>query len=413
LVQNGKPGVSPAGMALGSARRGLVFLVVLLCGVATSMVYTVVSPILPKISDHFGGGRSGEMSSQLGASMPGLGIILGGALSGWVVARLGLRPLLILAIVAFGVFGAAGGYFSHLWGFSVTRLMLGFAGTFMTTAVVALLAEIYDESGRSKMIGYWKAAMGLSTIGIVIGSGALADRFGWQASFLLYAGLAAPTAILALLVLPSAKAAAKAPIAKATPEDRASVLRLWPILLMIFLLHVMIMMSNNQIPFVLRDRGLVSSKEIALIMGLAAPAGGVGSILSGHLQTRFGERQVLCMAIIATGLGCIAIALAPTSAGVGIGNALKSFGAGTILPLYMTMPLNRVSVGGRASAIGLVQVSQYLGAFLNPYVIRPLTDAFGQDGAFMAVGVASAAAAILALVRIGLQGRTRPSPAAS
>jgi MFS family permease len=351
------------------------------------------------------------MASQFGASMPGLGIILGGALSGWVVARLGLRPLLILSVVAFGVFGAAGGYFANIWAFSVARLMLGFAGTFVTTAVVALLAELYDESGRSKMIGYWKAAMGLSTIGIIMGSGVVADAFGWQASFLLYAGLAVPTAVLAMLVLPRAQAASRREVVKATPQDKASVLRLWPLLLMIFLLHVMIMMSNNQIPFVLKDRGLVSSSQIALIMGLAAPAGGVGSILSGHLQSRFGERIVLCAAIIATGLGCIAIALAPTPAGVGLGNALKSLGAGTILPLYMTMPLNRVTPGGRAAAIGLVQVSQYFGAFLNPYVVAPLTFAFGLDGAFLTVGVVSIAATVVALVRMGM--RARPAPAAT
>jgi MFS family permease len=407
---SGKAGVAPAGLALGDLRRRLVFVVVLAGGVAASMVYVALSPILPKLAAHFGGADA-EMTAQLGSSMPSLGIIAGGALSGWAVARLGLRPLLIWALAGFGLFGTAGAFFGDIWGFSATRLALGFCGSFLTTACVAWIAELYDEAGCSKMIGYWKASMGLSVTPIVLAAGALGDAFGWRGAFAVFAGLAAPAVVLALFVVPGLKASAPAAETAQAGAGRGGAARLWPLFLMIFALHIMMMMGNNQIPFVLKDHGLTSASRIALVMGLTAPLGGVASILSGHWQARFGERATLCGGVAAAGVGAALIGLAPGLWAAAAGNAVFTLGTGTFLPLYMTMPINRVSAASRGAAIGLVQVSMYLGAFANPLVLKPVREAFGLEGMYLFIGLLALAGALAGGVRIALQGRARTAPA--
>jgi MFS family permease len=272
------------------------------------------------------------------------------------------------------------------------------------------LAELYDETGRSKMIGYWKASMGLSVMPIVLASGALGDAFGWRGAFAVYGALAAPTVLLALLVVPNLKATAPEAGA-AEAEAGGAVWRLWPIFVMIFALHIMMMMGNNQIPFVLRDHGLASASGIALIMSLVAPLGGVASILSGHLQSRFGERTVLCGAIATAGLGAILTGVAPNVATVVVGNAVFTLGTGTFLPLYMTMPINRVATASRPAAIGWVQIAMYLGAFANPLVLAPLRETLGLEGLFVAIGVLALAGAAVGGVRLAVLARSRPAAA--
>jgi MFS family permease len=403
-----KGGIAPAGLALGDVKRRLVLLLMLFTGICATAVYTALSPILPKLAEHFGGSGGGELTAQLGMAMPSIGIMLGGVLSGWVVARIGLRPLLLAAIVGYGVFGAAGGYFGDIWSFSATRLLLGFCGAFLTTASVTLLAELYDEAGRSKMIGYWKASMGFAVVLVAPASGWTAAAFGWQAAFLLFAALAAPMALLAFFVVPKLHVAAVSDAAR----SGGGVWGLWPIFLMIFLLHVMMMMGNNQIPFLLTAKGLASPRDIATVMMLTAPVGGLASIFSGHLQTRFGERQVLCCAIAAAGLGSIATGLAPSVLAAALGSALMTLGTGTFLPLYMTMPLGRVAPARRSTAIGFVQVSMYLGAFMNPFLLHPLREAFGLEGMYVAIGVMAVTGAALGGLRVALSSRARPVPVA-
>jgi MFS family permease len=400
--------VTPAGLALGDLRRRLVFVVVLTSGVVASLIYMTLSPILPQMAAHFGG-ADGELAAQLGMTMPSLGIMVAGALSGWMVARVGLRPLLLAAFAGVGVFGSAGGLFGDIWAFSVTRLLLGFSGGFLTTACIALMAELYDETGRSKMIGYWKATVGLSVMPVVLGSGALAEAFGWRMAFAMFAGLAAPVVLLGLLVVPGFRATAVAETGQG--GEHGGVRRIWPIFVMIFVLHIMMMMGGTQLPLVFSQLGLTSTKTLALLISVTAPLSGVASLCSGHLQARFGERTVLCGGVALTGLGAVVIGLAPSIGLATAGNALFTLGCGAFLPLYMTMPINRVSAASRSAAIGLVQFSMYLGAFVNPLVLAPLRKGLGPDGMYLLIGSLAIAGAAAGGLRLVLLSRPRTAPA--
>jgi MFS family permease len=211
-------------------------------------------------------------------------------------------------------------------------------------------------------------------------------------------------------VVPKLSAAAPAATA-GTAVESGGVWRLWPLLLMIFVLHIMMMMGNTQVPFVFSNLGLKSASTIALVAGITAPLGGVASIASGYLQAKFGERSVLCGAIATAGLGAALVGFAPTVALAMAGNALFTLGTGAYLPLYMTMPMNRVAPASRGAAIGAVQVSMYLGAFVNPLVLAPLREGLGLQGMYLLIGALAVGGALVGAAGLALRARGRTAPA--
>ena len=76
---------------LSVSRRRLAFSLVLAVTLVASMIFTVLPPILPALAEHFGGGQKGEFAAQLGLMTPSIGWLLGAAVVGWVMPRVGIR----------------------------------------------------------------------------------------------------------------------------------------------------------------------------------------------------------------------------------------------------------------------------------------------------------------------------------
>ena len=75
---------------------------------------------------------------------------------------------------------------------------------------------------------------------------------------------------------------------------------------------------------------------------------------------------------------------------------LVGAGSGLMQPLTQTRVLNMVSPSATARAMGMALGCIFLGQFLHPFVMKPLTDAFGLNGAVFWLGAASALAAVIA-----------------
>jgi MFS family permease len=406
MYSDDKSGVTSIGRELGDLRRRLLLVVLLSGGGAVSMAFTVLIPILPRLAVHFGGGALSVLAAQLCMTMPCLGIIGGGLASGWLVSRMGVRWMLLASLAGFGLFGSVGGLLSDIWGFSLSRFAVGISVALLTTASMTSLTKIYDGSARSRIIGYCHAMMGLSGVVVLMASGTVAQTLGWRASFMLFAVLALPAALIALFTAPRDRIANAEPLAMVSAqEERKSLWRLWPILLLVFLLHMIYSTDTTQAPFVLAGIGVASPSAIGLVLGIATILAGLGSIISGHLQSRFGERPVLLGGVLAAGLGCVAVGLSSSVVTFALGKGLMSLGCGIFLPLYMILPLSRVLPAARGATIGLVQVAINLSLFVTPLGLAPLRPAFGSRGCYLIVGELALLAAATAIVIAPLRAR--------
>jgi MFS family permease len=397
-------------LPLSDLRRRLAFALILAAAFGASLVFSVIPPVLPALARHFGGGRAGELSAQFALTMPSLGWLIGGAASGWVVSRLGLRPVIVAAILGLGLFGALGGIIADVKLFAAARFALGFSTAFLITACATLLANIYDDEARPKMIGYMKAMSSGSAVPIAIAVGALAQGIGWRAPFALYAVFGVAAAVFALFATPAApRASSAAPKAKA---EAGAFRALLPILVLIFFLHILPMMGVAQLPFVMAEKGAASPAMISGVMVSSAVFMSIGAIASGYMQARIGPWRVLLLGVFLAAGGYALIGLAPTWQLATAGNALGIFGCGLYFPQYLTLPLSRVSPSGRAMAIGLSQAALYLGAFANPFILSPFRDQFGLSGAYVAVAAIAAAAALVGVAWAVMRGGVRARAAA-
>jgi MFS family permease len=398
---------------LSDFRRRLAFSLVLVATMAASLVFSILPPILPALAAHFGGGRTGELSAQLGLAMPSLGWLIGGGISGWIVGRAGMRPTIVGAMILLGVSGVAAAFLPDVLSFAISRLVLGFAGAFMITVAITLLADIYDDDTRPKMIGYQKATGGLAAIPIALAVGALADAYDWRAAFYLYAVFGVLAAALAFVAVPHSSRGRS--VGGAAGElDRESFRRLMPILVLIFFLHILPIMGVTQLPFILAEHGFTSATNISIAMAFSAALNAAGAIMSGYLQTRLGPWKVLAAGVLLAGAGYVSIGLAPNGYLAVAANAVGIFGCGLYFTQYLTLPLARVAPGARAKAIGLLQVATYLSSFTTPFLMAPIRGALGHAGTYIAIGATAMAAVAVGVVltnlRPGARGRAATVP---
>jgi MFS family permease len=384
--------------ARGATMRRLAFTVILASAFAASMIYSVVQPVVPMLAAQFG-----ERMAQMAITVPAIGMLLGGLVGGWVMAAVGKRPLILVSIVALGVLGSAGGLLQSPLAFFASRMALGVAAVFFSTACITLLAELYEGDARAKAMGALQGMATFSAIPTMIILGLVAERLGWRAPFVAYAVFAVPVFLLALVSIRPQAAAATEAAAQAKPG--AGVARLWPWFLMVFGFSQLTTMGLTQLPFLLQAEGAGGARIQSLIMAGNALSMGVGAVLGGPLQARFGERKLLLAAVVVAGAGNLVAGLAHGVAPVAAGSILSYLGCGVLLTLSFTMVLNRASEAARGVAVGFIQAAMFVGQFANPLMIAPVRAGVGLHGVYVVVGLLAIAGPVIALGVLALRGR--------
>lgn len=385
---------------LSARRRKLAFSVALSAAVGGTLIFAVMPPLLPAMAVDFGGGSQGELSAQMALTMPSFGWLLGSGLSGFLLARFGMRLSILLSLAAIGLFGSWAAWMTGIAGLAATRFAAGCAAALLTTACMSLLATIYDEKSRPRMIGYFTAVSSGGTLPVAFLSGIIASAtdWGWRASLMLYAIFGILAIALALIGTPAQSVATDKEDAAA--DGRLDISRLAPTLLLLFLLQIPMIMPVAQFPFILARLGVNDPQQLSLIMGGAAALMSIASIASGHLQSRFGGGPLLTAGLFLIAIGYGIVSAAPTWQVAALGNLVAMLGGALYLPQYFTLPIEQVGPGARAKAIGLAQAALYLSASCNPLVLAPVRGAFGLAGMYGAVALAALAGAIFGVVTL-------------
>lgn len=382
-------------ISLSVGRRRLALAVALTAAVGGTLIFAVMPPLLPAMATDFGGGSQGELSAQMALTMPSFGWLLCSGLSGFMLARLGIRMSIIVSLAAVGLFGTLAAWMTGIFGLAATRFATGFAAALMTTACMSLLAAIYDDEQRPRMIGYFSAVTSGGTLPVVFLSGIIAGAtpWGWRASLMLYALFGLVATLLAIIGAPNSGARKGAVPIKA--DDSLDGRSLAPLLLLLFFLQIPMIMPVAQFPFVLAERGVRDPQLLSYILGGAALLMSAASIMSGYLQSRFGGWPILLAGLFLVAIGYGTVGLAQSWALAAVGNVIALVGGGLYLPQYFTLPIEHVSPGARAKAIGLSQSALYLSASCNPLVLAPLRALFGLSGMYVAVSMVALAGAVI------------------
>jgi MFS family permease len=371
---------------------------ILLAPGAMTLAYVVMSPLLAPMAQRFGGAAA----AQRIIVSPILGLAIGGLLAGWFVERLGRRRAILLAAVVFGLAGAAGLYAQSALVLMINAFLLGLAAVTLQTTANVVLADRYGGERRGLMVGFSFAAGCLLSAGGAIGSGMIAEAAGWRASFLLFIALG-------LLVLATAFIGVAGTRSAEGRRDAVQLAGFAPLLPVYAAAAFTIFVgttTNTHMSLLLAAEGVASPTVSAVILSLQGAATMLAGVLYGPLAARAGRRTVLVAAIVLGAAGVGATGAAPGVVVFGLGCVGLGVGVGLVLPLLMEATMRLAAPTIRPRAIGFLQTAQFAGGFVNPFVLGPITGAFGLHGMYIALGAAIAALGATSLVIGAARART-------
>ena len=373
----------------------MLTLAVLLSGApCMALMFVVVAPVLSSLAAHFGAGADGALIAQLIMTLPGIGIILGGPTTGWLVERAGIRPALFGSLIVYSLAGVAGLVIDDLRLMLATRLLLGWSAAGISTATMAFIGLRYEGDARARILGYQSAVGACAGLVALLAAGGLGEVAGWRAPFALYL-LGAVVLLLALLTIPRACGHS----AREPAQSGSFLLPLWPVYVLIVLVFAAVFMGAVQIAFVLAADGTTSPAEQSWVLACSSLSSAIGAWAYGRMRSRLGSYGTLaaCLALLAAGF--MVVGLSHSALSTASGCVISGLGGGAIGPYVAGVLLDRAPEAVRGRAVGFMYTAIYLGDFANPLLVTPLRSVLGIHGAFLAVAATLGAAAVYAAGR--------------
>ncbi|SFV12628.1 MFS transporter [Pseudoduganella namucuonensis] len=387
-------------------RRWLLMAVLVSSAPCMALLFTALGPVLPGLAGYFSQGRDGALVAQLVMTMPSVGIIIGGPVTGWLVERWGRRRTLFAALALYSAAGCAGYLLTDATVLLASRLVLGLCAAGVATSTLALIGDYFDSETRGRILGYQNAGGAAFGLLSLLMAGAIGESHGWRAPFGMYA-FGVLILLAAACALPSGTAR-KAPAA-AMEAAGGSILSLWPVYLLIVVVYLAVFMSAVQLSFLLAVDGVTSPQVMSWVMASGSVATIAGSASFGALHARLGGRWTFfgCLALMAAGYGVIG---ATHSIGWTMaGGVLAGAGGGCIGPYLANLLLERAAPAVRGRAAGFMYSAVFLGDFVNPLVVTPLRTGLGIHQAFLVIAAALALGAAWVLAR-GVRQAAAPRP---
>lgn len=374
---------------------GLTQLVLLLAGSCMSVLGAVlIAPVLPQMAAEFAGTPGVNVLVPIVLTAPALMIGLTAPFAGLIVDAIDRKRLLLIAMVAYTIFGTMPLYLQSLNAIVGSRILVGVCEAAIMTCATTLIGDYWSGSKRGKYLGLQTLVAALAAT-VFLTVGGILGASGWRTPFWLYV-------MAALIAIPMAKYLWQ----PARPAGHREARRLEPMPWRQMLKPCLITLFGGvtfyalivELSFVLTGVGFTSTAKIggiAALMSLATAGGAVAFGRLSHLTPR-----VLVpaeFAVIAVGL---LVVFATTSVPViTIGAVLTGFGTGTLLPTLLTWAVNQLTFPQRGRGTGLWTGSLFIGEFICPVILAGLTvPVGGLQPALAVLGVASAVMALITLL---------------
>ncbi|MGB7341811.1 MAG: MFS transporter [Phototrophicaceae bacterium] len=353
----------------------------------TVMAGSTIAPALPALTEAFATIPNINFVIRLVLTLPALFIAIGAPIAGYIVDRFGRKPLLVSATILYAFAGSAGYLIDNIWVLLMTRALLGIAVAGIMTTITTLIADYYSGEKRSSFLGIQGAFSGLGGVVFLSLGGVLAD-IGWRTPFLVY--LFAFVILPFLITMIYEPTRASVPTASKGISSNSAKL---PLGLIIFS-YLTMMMSQIifysipvQLPFYLEDLVSATATQSGLAIAALSLFFSIASASYGWFDRRLDHHYAMLLGFLITGSGFILISLAMGWIVLGIGLAAGGFGLGLVVPNLITWVASGVPEVMRGRALGGVTTSLFLGQFISPFIVTPLTNIVGAGGVYAALGI--------------------------
>ena len=344
------------------------------------------------------------------------------------LAKFGARKWIARIMLTWGILSGAMAFIQGEWSFYIVRCLLGAAEAGFFPGIIFYLTLWFPAAYRARILGYFMAAIPLSSVlglpvsGALLGLDGAAGLHGWQWLFIIEA---VPSIVLAAVVLfyltdrpadatwlPAEgrtwlmrRIAAEEQVrtnAEHFSLGRALVNgRVLALSLVYFGVVASLYGLSFFLPQIVKQFG-VSTQQNSFISAVPFVIGVVATLLWGRLSDQTGNRK-----------GMAAIALFLTALGIGAAAALDdpflkmaafcvaAFGIFGTLAVFWTLPTSFLSGVAAAGGIAVINSIGNLAGFAGPYAMGAIKDATNsyQGGLFLLAGLAVIAMLIVLALR--------------
>lgn len=360
--------------------------------------YGLIAPVLSQFAGSFG-----VSMAAAGAviSIFALARLLGAPGAGWLVDRLGSRPIYLtgLLIVAGATFLVA--FVNAYWQILALRFIAGFGSTMFTLSAQALIVRVTHPSIRGRANALYASAF---LVGNVVGPiiGAALSFLGFRAPFVIY-GLAVAAAAVAVGGLTQPRPGSE-PLPAAKPEMR--VRQAWQTstykaLLAAGFTNGFVNMGSRVAILPLFAAAVFERGGAAAGLALTAFAFGMAVTLqfSGRLADSLGRRPMVAAGLATSGVFTALLGGATSFWPLVLLSAAAGIGAGLMSPA--TQATLADIIGNERSGgtvLSTYQMTQDAGSILAPVLLGAVAEAAGFQAAFGVCGAVCAATLVIWLV---------------
>ncbi|MFP4235478.1 MAG: MFS transporter, partial [Nitriliruptoraceae bacterium] len=374
--------------------------VLLAASTLTVMAPTIVAPALPAIAREFDGLAGVDVLVPLVLTLPALVIALTASGVGYLVDRIGRRPVLLTGIAVYGAAGGTGLVVASLPGLLAGRVGLGLAVAAVLTAVTTLIGDLYHGGDRDRMLARQAAVMGASGTVFTVLSGLLAG-IGWRWSFALYpaAWVLLPAVVR---LLPAPPRSATRPLRRAVDdvvpgpgtvstttrheveEPTHTGRRGGPVVVAVSIallaaVQVVFYLLPVQLPFLLEETFGLPASRAGLLIALPPLAYASASLVAARVASGHRRASVVALAFTVTAAGYLAVGTATSLVAVVPGLIVGGAGLGLIVPNLVAWVAQAASPAARGRLMGLMTSALFLGQFVSPLLWAPVVRSAGRQ----------------------------------
>jgi len=378
-----------------------------LCGVAMVMVLgnSMLIPVLPSIKRALG-----ITQVQVGLIITAFSISAGLTIpiAGFISDRVGRTPVIVAALVLYGLAGVAAGLAGALFDRPLIPILgiravqgIGAGGTFQIA--MALTGDMFKSQERRAALGYLEASNGTGKVLAPL-AGASLGMLAWTAPFYLY-GVAA---------LPVAAAVWRAIEEPSNPGEKKTVAQYWQSLLGVFgaklvslavcflagmlVLFLYFGVLSNLSDVLEREQHLTGIL-LGLVIAVPVSAMAITSFFGGRWLAGRPARALRLVAGVGMGLaaaGLVAAFLVARNAVLLVGAiVIMGVGNGMVLPSLNTLITSSASIDERGLVTSLYGTVRHLGAASGPPLFGMVVEAGGN---LVYAGAAVLAAVVAAML---------------
>jgi MFS transporter, ACS family, tartrate transporter len=356
------------------------------------------------------------------------------------IARIMFTWGIVSGGMAFIPFLASGLGISNEWTFYIVRLLLGAAEAGFFPGIIFFLTLWFPSAYRARIVGYFMAAIPMSSVigapisGYLLGIEAW-GLSGWQWLFIIEALPALILSVAVLFYLTDRPRDAHwleddertwltqrldlEHRQKVTAEHFSVGRALTnPRVLALAAVYFGAVAANYGVgyflPTIVKGFGLTNA-QTGWVAAIPYVIGTVGMVWYGHRSDRTMERKghaAVALAIAAIGIGGAAVAASNGASFIEM--ALLSFGAFgvfAVLPIFWTLPTTFLSGTAAAAGIAIINALGNLAGFAGPYAMGFLKDQTGGFAAGLAVIAALVVMAMVVVLMLPHDAKLERAPA--